>query len=91
VDSLELSKVDQEDAPFDHQQSMAHHPTKVVMHPGPANVGDPEEEMELNYIRDGEAGMGPFKIQDAKEMPLRHATGNVMEGTEAISMQECMV
>jgi len=35
--------------------------------------------------------MGPFKIQDAEEMPLPHMTGNVMEGTKAISTQECVV
>ena len=47
--------------------------------------------MELNDIQDTKAGMGPFESQDAEEMPLPYMTSNVMEGTEAISTQECMV
>jgi len=45
VESLELSKVDQEEAPVGHQQPMACHLTKVVMHPELTDVGDAEEEM----------------------------------------------
>jgi len=90
VDSSEPSEVEEE-APISHQQPMACHPTKVVVHPEPANVGDAEEEMEPEGIQDAEVEMGPFKVQYAKEMPLPHMTGNVMEGTEPVSMQECVV
>jgi len=70
---------------------MACHLTNVVVHLEPANVGDAKEEMEPDGIRDVQVEMGVFEVQDAREMPLPHMTGNVMEGTEAISMQECVV
>jgi len=40
VESLEPSKVNQEEAPISYQQPMACHPTKVVMHLELADVGD---------------------------------------------------
>src|SRR5882724_6057986 len=83
VDSLEPSEDDQEKEPVPQllpEMPMAHHPTKVVVHPELADLGDTEEEMELDEIRDA-----------GEEMPLPHMTGNVMEGTKAISMQESVV
>ena len=47
--------------------------------------------MEPVGIQDAKVEMGPFEDQDAEEMPLPYMTGNVMEGTEVISTQECMV
>jgi len=69
----------EEEAPAGHQQPVARHLTQLVVHPELADVGDAKEEM------------GAFKVQDAKEIPAPHATGNIMEGTEAVSTQECMV
>jgi len=77
VESLELSEVEEETA--GHQQPVACHLTKLIMHPEPADVGDAEEEME------------PYEVQDDEEMAVPHMTGNVMEGTKAVSTQECMV
>ena len=58
---------------------MACHLTELIVHPELADVGNTEEEM------------GAFEVQDSKEIPVPHVTGNVMEGTEAISTQECVV
>ena len=69
----------EEEAPAGHQQPVACHPTKLVVHPELANVGDAEEEM------------GAFEVQDVEEIQLPHMTRNVMEGTEAVRMQECVV
>ena len=47
---MELSKVDQEEAPVSHQQPVAFHPTEVVMHLELTDVGDAEEEMGPDSI-----------------------------------------
>jgi len=69
----------EEEAPAGHQQPMARYLTELVVHSEPADVGDTEEEM------------GAFEVQDVTEIPVPPSTRNVMEGTEAISMQECVV
>ena len=58
---------------------MAHYPTELIVHSELADVGDAEEEM------------GVFEVQDIEEIPVPHMTRNIMEGTEAISMQEGVV
>jgi len=87
VESLEPSEVDREEAPIGHQQPMARHLTKVVMHQELTDVGDAEEEMGSYGIQDAEAN----RVQNAEEIPLPHMTANVMQGTEAVSTQECVV
>src|SRR5882724_7451463 len=87
VESLEPSKVNQEEAPISYQQPMARHLTKVVMHQELTDVGDAEEEMGSYGIQDAEAN----RVQNAEEIPLPHMTANVMQGTEAVSTQECVV
>ena len=67
MDSSEPSEVEEE-APTSHQQPMACHPTKVIVHLELADVGDTEEEMEPVGIQDSEVEMGSFKDQDAKEI-----------------------
>ena len=69
----------EEEAPAGHQQPVAHYPTELIMHSELANVGDAEEGMEA------------IKVQDLEENPVPHTTGNIMEGTEAVSRQECIV
>jgi len=69
----------EEEAPASHQQPMARYLTKLVIHSEPANVGDAKEEMEA------------IEVQDLEENPVPHTTRNIMEGTEAVSMQECIV
>ena len=87
VESSEPIKVDQEEVTISHQQPVACHPTEVVVHQEPTDDGDAEEEMGLYGIQDDEAN----KDQDAEEIPHPHTTGHIMEGTEAISTQECVV
>ena len=69
----------EEEAPAGHQQPVARYPTKLIMHSELANVGDAKEGMEA------------IEVQDLEENPVPHMTRNIMEGTEAVSMQECMV
>jgi len=68
----------EEEAPAGHQQPMARYLTELIVHSEPADVGDAE-------------GMEAIEVQDLEENPVPHMTRNIMEGTEAVSMQECMV
>ena len=77
VESLEPSEDGEERS--NHPQAVARHPTEHIVHPEPADVGDAEEEME------------PQEVQDDEEMAMPHMAENIMEGTEAISTQECVV
>ena len=77
MESSEPSEVEEERS--GHRRPVDHHPTELVMHPEPADVGDAEEEME------------PHEVQDNEEMVTPHMAGNIMEGTEVVSTQECVV
>jgi len=59
------------------------------MHQEPADLGDVKEEMDES--REAKAEMRMVEVQDAEEIPLPHMTINVMEGTEAVSTQECVI